>query len=89
MLFLQPMPMDDVAAANRPVAAEVSVMKARARAAPAWNGMRLAQAPGGSPAARRRIQTRVRSSSRREARPPTSARRGPTAWTTATAVAVQ
>ena len=24
MLFLQPMPMDDVAAANRPVAAEVS-----------------------------------------------------------------
>ena len=48
MLFLQPMPMDDVAAANRPVAAEVSVMKARARAAPAWNGMRLAQAPGGA-----------------------------------------
>jgi hypothetical protein len=51
MLFLQPMPMDDVAAANRPVAAEFSQAEARAKAAPAWNGMRLAQAPGtpGSP----------------------------------------
>ena len=51
MLFLQPMPMDDGAAANRPVAAEVSQMEARATTAPAWNGMRLAQAPGtpGSP----------------------------------------
>ena len=52
MLFLQPMPMDEVAAANRPVAAEVYTMKVcRTHTAPAWNGMLLAQAPGtpGSP----------------------------------------
>src|SRR5688572_27360296 len=50
MLFVQPMPMDDVAAANRPVAAEISTVTARTTAAPAWNGVRLAQAgtPGSS-----------------------------------------
>ena len=37
MLFLQPMPMDEVAAANRPVAAEIYTMKVCAHAAPAWN----------------------------------------------------
>jgi hypothetical protein len=52
MLFLQPMPMDEVAAANRPVAAEVYTMKVcRTHAAPDVNGMWIAQAPGtpGSP----------------------------------------
>ena len=52
MLFLQPMPMDEVAAANRPVAAEVYTMKVcRTHTAAAWNDVLLAQAPGtpGSP----------------------------------------
>ena len=52
MLFVQPMPMDEVAAANRPVAAEVYTMKVcRTHAAPDVSGMQLAQAPGtpGSP----------------------------------------
>jgi hypothetical protein len=55
MLFLQPMPMDEVAAANRPVAAEVYTMKVcRTHTAAAWNDVLLAQAPGtpGSPSPR-------------------------------------
>src|SRR5688572_3647560 len=52
MLFLQPMPMDEVAAANRPVAAEVYTMQVcRTHTAAAWTDVLLAQAPGtpGSP----------------------------------------